>query len=293
MEFHQLRYFLAVARTGSFGRAAEEEGITQPSLSQQIKKLEQELGVQLFDRLGRGVRLSRYGEGLLAEAERVMLDANRLRRALDALKPADRGRLSVGVIPTVLPYALAPALAAFRQAYPEAELDIQEHRTERLLQLLRAADIDIAVVALPVRQPEIVCSELYREPLAAALPSGHPLSGKPTVAVAELRDERLLLMREGHCLRDDVLTACSRAKVPFHQVFESDSLASIFSMVAAGFGISLVPTLAKPQGEGCEVRPLAPPSYRRIGYIQAAGHTSLPVQRTFVRFLRQWRWLEK
>jgi LysR family hydrogen peroxide-inducible transcriptional activator len=117
------------------------------------------------------------------------------------------------------------------------------------------------------------------------------MSARESLEIRDLQNERMLLLREGHCLREDVLTACNRARTPFLNVFESDHLASIFSMVTAGFGISLVPQLAARHCAGCKVLPLKPAVVRRIGYVQAAGHAPLPVQRLFIRFLRQRNWL--
>lgn len=292
MEFHQLKYFVAVARAGSFVRAAEEEGITQPSLSQQIRKLEGEVGAPLFDRLGRALRLTRYGEALLPEAEEILKRANLVRRTLDSLRSENTGALAIGVIPTILPYSLATAIADFRALHPQVEMQVRELTTDKLIPQVRSGELDLAILALPIRHPEIVCSELFREPLAAALPPSHPLSSRASVEIRDLQHERMLLLREGHCLRDDVLAACNRARTPFHNVFESDHLASIFSMVAAGFGVSLVPSLAAAHCSGCRVLRLEPNVVRRIGYAQAAGHTPLPVQRMFVRFLRQRKWIE-
>ena len=146
------------------------------------------------------------------------------------------------------------------------------------------------MIALPVRQPEIVCSELFREPLLVAVPEFHPLASRQRLAVPQLISERMLLLREGHCLRDDVLTVCSRAKVQFQQVFESDHLASIFSLVANGFGISIVPALAAAETRGCTLIPLEPRGVRKIGYAQVRGHHSLPLQKRFISFLRSYPW---
>ena len=290
MELQQLRYFLAVARTGSFVRAAEEENVAQPSLSQQMKKLELALNVPLFDRLGRGVRLTHYGQALLVRAESILRSVGEAEKEIGSLQQPDRGRLTVGVIPTVLPYAMARPMAAFRDAAPQAELVIRESTTEKLLEGLRTGEVDLAVLALPVRQPEIVCAELFREPLVVAVPRGHQLAEKPRLAVPQLLGERMLLLREGHCLRDDVLTVCSRAKVQFQQVFESDHLSSIFALVANGFGISIVPALAAAEATGCALVPLEPRGVRKIGYAQVRGHHALPVQKRFIAFLRSFAW---
>ncbi len=290
VEFHQLRYFLAVVKAGSFVAAAEQEGVAQPSLSQQIKKLESSLGVPLFDRLGRSVKLTAYGQALLPEAEAVLRQVHRARRSIDALHPEDCGSLTVGVIPTVLPYAMAPPLAAFRLANPGVTLALRELTTDVLVGALRSGEVDVAVLALPIRHPEIVCAELYREPLMVALSKAHPLAGEEQLELARLEKEPMLLLREGHCLRDDVLSACSRARARFDNVQESDNLASIFSMVAHGFGISLVPERTAPHAHGCKLIPIKPRNFRRIGYAQAAGHAALPVQKHLIRFLKAWAW---
>ncbi len=290
MELQQLRYFLAVARTSSFVKAAEETGVAQPSLSQQIKKLESELSVPLFDRLGRGVKLTRYGETLLPAAQEILRKATETEKLLIGLQRADQGKLTVGVIPTVLPYALARPMAKFLELYQGVEIEVRESTTEKLMEGLRAGQLDIAIVALPIKQPEIVCSELFREPLLVVVAEGHHLAGGKALEVPQLIGERMLLLREGHCLRDDVLTVCSRAKIQFQQIFESDHLASIFALVANGFGVSIVPALAGPDARGCRLVPLEPKSVRRIGYAQVKGHHALPVQKKFIEFLRKWNW---
>lgn len=291
MDLHQLRYFLTLARTGSFVRAAEEENVAQPSLSQQIKKLETSLGVPLFDRLGRCVRLTHYGEALVPRAEDILRTVGETKKEMTSLQCPDSGKLAVGVIPTILPYAMARPMAAFRDAAPQVQLDIQEGTTEQLLNRLRLGKLDIAILALPIKQPEIVCAELFREPLLVAVPEAHPLASRPSLAVPQLLSERMLLLREGHCLRDDVLTVCHRANVQFQQVFEGDHLASIFSLVANGFGISIVPALAAAEARGCALIPLAPAGVRKIGYAQVRGHHALPVQKRFISFLKSTIWL--
>jgi LysR family hydrogen peroxide-inducible transcriptional activator len=290
MELHQLRYFLALARSGSFVRAAEEEGVTQPSLSQQIKKLEQDVGHPLFDRLGRGVRLTRFGEALLPQAIEMVRLAGETRKRIEALDRPDAGTVVVGAIPTVLPYALAPALAGFHAAYPLIEVQIRENTTERLLDELRRGEVDLAVIALPVKQPELVCSELFREPLLAAVPPRHPFSQAASLSLPALASERMLLLREGHCLRDDALAACRKARAEFEAVFETDHLASIFSLVEHGFGVSLVPRMASKEAGTCRLIPVDTKPMRRIGYTQVRGHFASPAQRQLIEFLRRWAW---
>lgn len=290
MEAKQLRYFLAVARAGSFVKAAEAEGVAQPSLSQMIRRLEDDLGVPLFDRLGRAVRLTAHGEALLPHAETVLREMELARQAVEAGKSPERGRVRLGVIPTLLPGAAAPAVREFEQKYPDITLELYEHVTERLIEKLRLGEIDMALLALPLKHDEIVCSELFREPLLAAVPPDHEMAGAASVALARLKGEKLLLLREGHCLREDVLEACTRARADFETWFESDQLDSLLALVEAGFGLSLVPATAARRNGGCCFLPVEPQAVRRVGYALARGHHALPAQRTLVRYLKQYPW---
>lgn len=290
MELHQLRYFLAVVREGGFGAAAEAEDVAQPSLSLAIKKLEQSLDAVLFDRLGRGVRLTRAGEALVPRAETILRETRDARKSVESANDPDAGTLIVGAIPTILPYGLGARLGSFRESHPRVALDVRELVTEKLVDALRAGEVDVGILALPLKHDEIVVSELYREPLLVAMPPGHALSEDTPVAMGKLTGERMLLLRGGHCFRDDVLTACHRAKVEFSSVFESDQLASIFSMVASGFGVSLIPGFAAPWALGCTLKPVAPASVRRVGYALAPGHHATPLQKRFITWLRSQKW---
>jgi LysR family hydrogen peroxide-inducible transcriptional activator len=287
MEIHQLRYFCAVARKGSFVKAAESEDVAQPSLSQQIRKLEEELGAPLFERLGRSIRLTQFGEHLLPQAIAILRQLEDAKSSLEALQTGVRGRLRIGCIPTILPYYLAPFLSGFQALYPDLTIELREDVTSKLVELLQAGEIDLAILALPVKNPDLVCSELYREPLRLAVSKNHPLASADGVNLRDVLTERMLLLREGHCLRNDVLTACSRARAEFQSVFESDQLASIFSLVSAGFGVSLVPELAQAHANGCRLLPLRREAFRRIGYAQARRHFVTPAQKAFVQWLRK------
>ncbi|WP_031497157.1 LysR family transcriptional regulator [Bryobacter aggregatus] len=290
MEFQQLRYFLAVARTGSFVRAADQEGIAQPSLSQQIRKLERELGVSLFDRLGRSVRLTTYGEKLVEQSERILFQMDEARAAIETLKGEDSGDLKVGVIPTVLPYALVKPISNFQQRFPKANVILSEGTTANLVEHLRRGEIDVAILALPIKHAEIVCSELFREPLLAAVPLDHCLANSTKIDLSRLGIERMLLLKEGHCLREDVLTACTKAKAQFQQIFESDHLESILRLVAEGYGLSLVPDRAAEGRTDCRFVPFEPTAVRRIGYALAKGRQATPIRASFIRHLKQWDW---
>ena len=290
MELQSLRYFLAVSRTGSFSRAADQLGIAQPSLSQQIQKLERELGVTLFDRLGRGLKLTAFGECLHQSAEKILREVEQSRTAIDCLKSEDSGVLKVGVIPTVLPYSLVKPIAAFQAKHPKVEITLIEAMTDELIEGLRRGELDLAILALPIRHNEIVCSELFREPLLAAVPRHHVLAAQDKVMLQMLGLEKMLLLREGHCLRNEVLTVCSKSKAQFRQIFESDHLESILRLVAEGYGISLVPHRATLGRTDCRFLPFEPRAVRRIGYALAKGHQSLPIRKTLQRFLKDWKW---
>lgn len=285
-ELRQLRYFLAVARSGSFTKAAEREAVAQPTVSQQVARLEKTLGVALFERLGRGVRLTRAGERLLVHAESVFRELHQARATLEGLREQVAGRLAVGVIPTVLPYLFSGRLERFRQRYPAVELHLVEEVTERLLEQLTAGDLDLAVVCLPVRRPHLVCAEILREPLLAALPPGHPLAAKGELRPEDLRREPLLVLREGHCLRGQVLSVCRRPPVG-QNLLETYQLASVASLVACGFGVSVLPAMAAVGISGCLLRPLKGPAWRRVGYVRrAVGHVP-PALVAFAGWLKQ------
>src|SRR5216684_8104300 len=286
MDIRQLRYFSAIVRTGSFTHAAEELGITQPSLSQQIRTLEKQIGNPLFERLGRSIRLTTYGEALRQPAAEILQQVAEAKSSLDHLQEGVRGKLRVGVIPTIMPYLIAPRVGAFSNRFPEVDLQFTEDTTPHLVEQLQSGDLDLAVSGLPVRNPDIVCSELTREPLFLAVAEQHPLARESAIDLHSLQNERLLLLKEGHCLRDDVLMTCTRAKAELRSVFETDQLASIFQLVRAGFGVTVIPAMASSHSAGCKLVPLQGNSPRRIGYLRAKRHFVSRPMREFTAWLR-------
>ncbi|HTC94050.1 MAG TPA: LysR family transcriptional regulator [Terriglobales bacterium] len=286
MEIHQLRYFCAVVRAGSFTRAAEQLGIAQPSLSQQIRALEKRVGTPLFERLGRSIRLTASGEALRQQALDILRQVAEAESLLADLQHGVRGKLRVGVIPTIMPYWFAPRMREFLKTFPEVNLQLVEDTTPRLIEHLQSGELDIVVARLPVRNPDIVCSELFREPLFLAVAQGHALAGKRAVDLHVLRDERLLLLKEGHCLRDDVRMACSRAHAELRSIFETNQLESIFQLVRSDFGLTLVPAMASSYASGCTLIPLRGNIFRRIGYLRARRRFVSRPMREFVLWLR-------
>jgi LysR family hydrogen peroxide-inducible transcriptional activator len=285
MDIRQLRYFCAVVRARSFTRAAEQLGITQPSLSQQIRTLEKRIGNPLFERLGRSIRLTPHGEALLQPATDILRQVAEANSTVANLNKGVRGQLRVGVIPTVMPYLIAPRIREFLDRFPEVQLSLIEEPTPQLIQQLQSGDLDVAISGLPVRNPEIVCSELFREPLFLAIAGEHPLSGSKQINLSDLRKERLLLLKDGHCLREDALLTCTRAKLKLPSVFETDQMASIFQLVRAGFGVTVVPAMASSHSIGCKLIPLHG-SFRHVGYLRARHHLVSKPMREFISWLR-------
>jgi LysR family transcriptional regulator, hydrogen peroxide-inducible genes activator len=251
MEFHQLRYVCAVADTGNFSRAAERCQIAQPSLSQQVLKLEEDLGAKLFDRLGRSVRLTEVGRAFIPHA-RAILERMEAARSIVADKVADlRGSVAVGVIPTVAPYLMPAYTASFTKRYPEAKLRIVEETTSLLVEGLRDLSIDLAILALPLRHKDLELFPIRTEPLFAVLKRDDPRASAESLALKDLRGESFVMLRDGHCFRDLSLDTCAHARITPNIAFESDQFSSVLGMVAAGVGVSLIPQMAIDRNLGC------------------------------------------
>ena len=283
MELHQLRYFCAVAETGSFSRAAEQSHVSQPSLSQQIMKLEGELGARLFDRLGRSVRLTDVGKTFLPRARSVLRELEAARGDVVERKDSIGGPVTVGVIPTVAPYFLPPLLTSFSRKFPQAELTVVEEITPVLLERLRAGAIDVAILALPIRGHEFEAAPLLTERLFAALPKSHKLARHRSLSLKDLRSEPFLLLRDGHCFRDTAVAACDRARLHPQVVFESGQFSSLLSMVGAGMGVSIVPEMAIEKKSPCRDVPIADEqASRTIGTVVLRGRS---LSRAHVAFI--------
>ena len=244
MEMHQLRYVAAVARTGNFSRAAEECHVSQPSLSQQVQKLEGELGERLFDRMKRAVRLTPAGEVFLRRAARILEEVDAAKREAHDAQHLLRGTVAVGVLPTIAPYLLPPVMAEFAENFPGVEIVLQEDTTARLIKQVLACEIDLAVASEPIQDARLEVRKIFSEELLLALPPGHRLTRKRSVTAADLEGERFIIMRDGHCLGDQVLGFCDRRELRPHISFRSAQLETIQALVQAGLGISLIPAMA-------------------------------------------------
>lgn len=262
--------------------------MSQPSLSQQILKLEAELGARLFDRLGRSVRLTEVGKTFLPRARAVLRELEAARGDVVESKDSISGQVVVGVIPTVAPYFLPPVLAAFSKEYSESAVIVVEEITPLLLERLRTGSVDIAILALPVRGHEFESLPLLTEPLFAALPKKHRLARRAAISLRDLRKEPFLLLRDGHCFRENAVAACDRARVSPQVVFESGQFSSLLGLVGSGMGVSLVPSMAVDRRSQVRfVRISDPGATRTIGAISLRGRSLSRAHQAFLSTLRQ------
>jgi len=286
MEMHQLRYVVAVARTGNFSRAAEQCHVAQPSLSQQIQKLEDELGERLFARMKREAKLTPHGEAFLRRAVRILEEVDAAKREAKDATDLLRGTVTIGVLPTITPYLLPEAIAEFTETFPGVEIIVQEDTTAHLVKSLHACEIDLALASQPLQDGRLEVRELFAEELLLALPPGHPLARKRTVRVSDLERERLIVMKEGHCLGQQVLNFCDRRDLRPNISFRSAQLETIQSLICAGMGLSLIPAMAAESARGgrLEYRSLQSPKPERK--IVAAWPKQRPLGRAATAFLK-------
>ena len=242
--FQQLRYLVAIADAGTFGAAADEEFVTQPAISAQIKELERKLGVTLFERSSRGVIMTTQGSEVVERARVILRDMKDLVGSTHYEGDHLRGRIGLGVIPTLAPYVLPNVVRFIMSTHPKAELHIHELQTIHLLDSLRRGVIDLGLLALPVGSEEFTKESIGLDSFVLAMSESHPLAKeKSPVKLDVLRDERVILLEEGHCLRDQATQVC---RLVFSEPSEvqATSMATLAQMVAAGLGVTLLPECA-------------------------------------------------
>ena len=288
MEVHQLRYFCAVAKHGTFTRASEVEHVAQPSLSQQILKLEAELGSRLFDRLPRSARLTVFGKAFLPKAERILRELEEAKTELQEMAGNEKGDVVVGIIPTIAAYLLPKLLKGFAARHPLITLKIIEDITPTLLQRLHDGTIDMAIAALPITEGDLASEELFEEKFYAVLPKTHRRASSKSISLTDLNREPFLLLKEGHCFRDSLIAACHKSKVTPSVVFESGQFATILAMVSAGMGVSAVPAMAVQSQTGCTFIPISGKhSTRKVGIISSRNHYQSRAQRLLMKQMRE------
>ncbi len=241
MEIHQLVYFVAVAETGNFSRAAERCNVAQPSISQQIMKLEQELGTPLFDRLSRSVVLTDAGRILLPRANTILAELRDIKHVLSQEIDDGHGTLAVGFIPTVSPFVLPGVIKRFGDQFPYATLEVIEDLTETLVQELIDGKLDVAITSLPVHNPLIRTKELLTEPLMVASSRDHDIVHQASIHVKELDDFPFIALDEVHCLGEQVHAFCYQQNLTVKIVCHTTQLSTVQNCLALGLGVSLVP----------------------------------------------------
>jgi LysR family hydrogen peroxide-inducible transcriptional activator len=256
MEVHQIRYFRAVAECRSFTRAAKREHVSQPTLSHQILKLENELGAKLFIRLGRSVGLTTFGQAFLPKAEMILRQIKEAQTEIHEMAGIEGGRVTLGVIPTITPFFMPQLLSKFIKQHPQLEVKILEESSNTLLEWLRDGDIDIAITPLPITGRWASWFELSRERLYAVLCPGHALGNAKQLTLQQLSGAPFLFLKDGNCFRENTLAAFRRANVEPRITFETGCFLTILNMVKAGIGISVVPEMGVDQSSGCKFIPI-------------------------------------
>jgi LysR family hydrogen peroxide-inducible transcriptional activator len=285
MTLNELKYIVAVARERHFGRAAEACFISQPTLSVAVKKLEEELGLSLFERRKGEVSVTPVGEQIVAQAQRVLEEASSIhqiaRRGQDQLD----GALRLGAIYTIGPYLLPHLIPQLAEHAPKMPLMIEENYTASLAEKLKRGELDVIIISLPFDEPGVLTRSLYREPFVLLLPSSHPLNQKPEIQIGDLKREEVLLLGPGHCFRDQVLEACpdcmhrGATEGSHMQALEGGSLETIRYMVASGLGVTILPCSAA-GAERFSERLL---SIRRFGHHAPSRVVALAWRKSFPR----------
>lgn len=272
MTLTELRYIVTLAQEQHFGRAADRCHVSQPTLSVGVKKLEDELGVLIFERSKSAVRLTPVGEGIVAQAQKVLEQAQGIRELAQAGKNQLAAPLKVGAIYTVGPYLFPHLIPQLHRVAPDMPLYIEENFTHVLRDKLRTGELDAVILALPFHEADVLTKPLYDEPFYVLMPADHPWTARKSIDSQMLNDKSLLLLGEGHCFRDQVLEACPatrKSDAPSHTTVESSSLETIRHMVASGLGVSVLPLSAVDSHHYAPgvlaVRPMsAPAPYRTV-----------------------------
>jgi LysR family transcriptional regulator, transcription activator of glutamate synthase operon len=292
MDLTQLAYFQTAAETEHFTKAAESAHVAQPALSRQIRALETELGLPLFDRLGRGVRLTAAGRTVLPRVERILAEVEAIRRDMRALRDLESGTVALGFLHSIGAHMLPTALAAFRARHPGVGFTLHEAPWTDLEVLIERGDLDLAITSpLPEHRPELAATPLLRDDLVAALPPDHPLASCREVHLSSLANEPFIFLGASFGeLRTITADACARAGFQPRIVFEAEGLATMRGLVGAGLGVALLPSLAShvrdESAPGPICRPLAGrPVHRMIGLVRRADRWQSPAAAAFAAVL--------
>jgi LysR family transcriptional regulator, hydrogen peroxide-inducible genes activator len=293
MTLQELRYLVALADKGHFVRAAQACNVSQPTLSTQLRKLEEHLGVTLFERNKHHLRPTPIGEEIIEQARVALSVVEEIRSLARRGRDPMNGPLRLGVIPTLGPYLIPHLLPAIRARFPQLHLFLREDLTAHLLERLNQGRLDALLLALPVRGVDVEEMELFRESFVVALPSGHALTAERAITEASLTDENVLLLEEGHCMRDQALAICGARPSDQREELKATSIETLRQMVAAGVGCTLLPILASLPGTGSvqedmvEIRPFVHPQpTRMIGLVWRRRYPREPAIRNLGALIR-------
>ncbi|MBB1088453.1 LysR family transcriptional regulator [Lysobacter sp. SG-8] len=269
MNLRDLKYLVALAEHKHFGRAAAASFVSQPTLSTQIRKLEDELGVALVERAPRRVMLTPVGHEVAERARKVIAEVEQMSEIARRSQDPEAGSVRLGMFPTLGPYLLPHVVPAIRERFPRLELLLVEEKTDQILARLRDGRLDAALLALPLHDDQLHVEPLFDEPFLLAVPRAHPMAERGPLKLRDLDDQHLLLLEEGHCLRDQALDVCRLSGADERDGFRATSLETLRQMVASGVGITLLPVLA--------VQPPVPPSpdIRLLGFEGQPPHRQI------------------
>lgn len=294
MNLRDFSYIIAVAETRHFGHAAARCFVSQPTLSGQIKKLEEELGVVIFERTNRSVEITPVGEAILAHARQLMEQLDVIEQVARAAQDPLAGPLRIGAIPTLSPYLMPLILQPLKKQHPQMRLVLSEELTETLLERLHNHEIDAALLATAVDEPDLESLSLFEEPFWIAYPRKHPFYTREKITRKDLENENLLLLAEGHCLADQAMEVCQiqeRRKQGEYADTRAASLETLLQLVGAGYGTTLVPALALrgswASGSGVVAQPLElPHASRRVRLVYRKSFPRLAALEAFAGIIR-------
>lgn len=290
MNIRDLKYLTAVAKFKHFGKAAEACFVSQPTLSMQIKKLEDTLGVDVFERSNKQVFITGHGHAIIKQAQIVLNEVENLKEIANLATDPLSGEYKLGIIPTLAPYLLPHVLPQLKKQLPKLKLFIREEKTKEGLKLLNEGELDAVILALPVAMDGLTAVKLFNEPFYVALPKEHKLNQKKQITIADLKNQNLMLLEEGHCLRDQALEVCS-FPLENTQEFNATSLETLWQMVATGVGITLVPALSTKSMNISKsliaIKPFKKNPSRNIGMLWRKGSVKGQIQEIISRMVKE------
>ncbi|MCP4048092.1 MAG: LysR family transcriptional regulator [Gammaproteobacteria bacterium] len=263
MNIRALQYFVKLAELKHFSKAADACSVSQPTLSTQVRKLEDELGISLVERAPRKVMLTPIGEDIAHRARHILRDIEHIKDAARRSKDPATGTIKLGIFPTLAPYLLPHVIPVIRRRYPDLRLQLSEEKTDVVLSMLDQGRLDAGLLALPVEEPGMEVEILFDEPFVTAMPSSHPLSDLQSISLKDLEGEELLLLEEGHCLRQHALAVCELSGAVERVDFHATSMETLRQMVASNAGVTLMPVLSVkppiPSTDNIALRPFKSP----------------------------------